>query len=261
MQDRALLVAALYAMYLADSVVWLRPQELLVTLRRGKPRSVALASLAWQLGGKSPVLPNPFTPFRAQHKLSWLPAPDAQDVELGSSPALLSGDAPNGPGSPVGSEEGAALADLGLPLLLLAVVLLGALPLALLRQVPDAWLLGLVLYTYALTGLLLLSAWLHRAHWRLRGKSWAALAFGALACPPFALNLVRRLCERRPPPQVDPVGWLLQELPAARSASFAAQLQALAQTWRDHLDEGSWQAQALHDVLQQVEPLRESERD
>ncbi len=243
--DNALLAAGVWALYLADSLVWLRPEQVLVTFRRGRAWRVALPSVAWQLAGRSPVVPNPFTPHRPQRVLRWLPS-------LGSDTLVEPG---------FESPAQSALRETYVPLTALVAVLLVALPLALLRHASDRVVLWLALDVYVLVALLLLSVWWHRASWQMPLKSWATLAFAALACPPFALNLVRRLCARLPVQPANTVMVLARDLPPSRLPAVATQLSALARELETRVDECSPEAQALTAVLEQLQPLQENARD
>lgn len=79
---------------------------------------------------------------------------------------------------------------------LLAIALFGLVPLALAMHWPPSWLLGLLALIYLPT--LLAMLWLLR--WRttlgLSGRDIASMGFDVIACPPFALNLIRRVTLR-----------------------------------------------------------------
>jgi hypothetical protein len=79
---------------------------------------------------------------------------------------------------------------------LVAFALFALVPLALLLHASQGWLLGLLALIYLPT----LLAVAHLARYRAAlGLAWgelAAIAFDVLACPPFALNLVRRVTLR-----------------------------------------------------------------
>lgn len=77
-----------------------------------------------------------------------------------------------------------------------ALGLFGLVPLALIRHWPPTWVLGLLLLIYLPTVLAVMVLWLRREQLGLSGKAVAAIAFDVLACPPFALNLVRRVTLR-----------------------------------------------------------------
>lgn len=79
---------------------------------------------------------------------------------------------------------------------LVAFALFALVPLALLLHVSQAWLLGLLALIYLPTLLAVAHLARHRAALRLAGRDLATIAFDVLACPPFALNLVRRVTLR-----------------------------------------------------------------
>ena len=79
---------------------------------------------------------------------------------------------------------------------LVAFALFALVPLALLLHVSQAWLLGLLALIYIPTLLAVVHVARHRAALRLSRSDLAMIAFDVLACPPFALNLVRRVTLR-----------------------------------------------------------------
>lgn len=79
---------------------------------------------------------------------------------------------------------------------LVAFALFALVPLALLLHASQAWLLGLLALIYLPTLLGVLHLVRHRATLELGCGDLAAIAFDVLACPPFALNLVRRVTLR-----------------------------------------------------------------
>lgn len=79
---------------------------------------------------------------------------------------------------------------------LLAIALFALVPLALLLHVSQAWLLGLLALIYLPTLLAVVHVARHRVALRLAWGDVATIAFDVLACPPFALNLVRRVTLR-----------------------------------------------------------------
>ncbi|WP_415252671.1 hypothetical protein [Thermomonas sp.] len=128
-------------------------------------------------------------------------------------PALLS------PGSPVFRAAWNAPADAGAPALeavlrvvrplrwhawLLALALFVLVPAALALHASSACLLGLLALIYLPTMLAVLYLVRRRGPLGLSRKELASIAFDAIACPPFALNLVRRVTLRCGLPQAAP---------------------------------------------------------
>lgn len=79
---------------------------------------------------------------------------------------------------------------------LVAFALFALVPLALLLHASQGWLLGLLALIYLPTLLAVTHLARHRAALELAWGELAAIAFDVLACPPFALNLVRRVTLR-----------------------------------------------------------------
>lgn len=79
---------------------------------------------------------------------------------------------------------------------LVALALFALVPLALTVHLPPVWLLGLLALIYLPTLLAVAHLARRRAMLGLTRRALAAIAFDVLACPPFALNLVRRVTLR-----------------------------------------------------------------
>jgi hypothetical protein len=174
LEAEVLLMALAIGLYLYDSTVLLYFDEGIV-LRAGRGWLVRFGSSNVRLMGKDLFLPNPLLPHRPLYRLSWrIPAlPSGADGDWAARRALFRGLAP--------MIWGVALAffvllpaglfsRLGVPLLLAALALL-------------------------YLSILAASCWLafHRASLRLPAKTLVLLAFECVVCPPFALNLVRKV--------------------------------------------------------------------
>lgn len=79
---------------------------------------------------------------------------------------------------------------------LVALALFVLVPVALAIHPPSAWLPGLLALIYLPTLLAVAQLARRRTSLGLARKDVAAIAFDVLACPPFALNLVRRVSLR-----------------------------------------------------------------
>lgn len=98
--------------------------------------------------------------------------------------------------APVGERVLGVLRPLRWPALLVAFALFVLVPLALLLHVSQAWLPGLLVLIYLPTLLAVAHLARHRTTLGLAWGDLAAISFDVLACPPFALNLVRRVTLR-----------------------------------------------------------------
>jgi hypothetical protein len=173
-----LLVLGVVVLYLQDSLLLLHYDELVFT-RAGRHWVASTGGSHW--GGRYLHLGNPFTPARAMLRASWLSAETAGAMATRSSLAhFLDGLRPFRIGARVLWGE----------LLVLLPLVLWALPHPLL-------VLAVFALVYATVAVLALQLWRWRRVLELRSRDVAALAFELLACPPHAINVVRRLSLRR----------------------------------------------------------------
>jgi hypothetical protein len=179
LQAELLLLGGAAALYLVDSVLLLCFDEgvLMPAGRRGWRVSFATDKL--HVMGRGVFLPNPLLPQRPLFRLAWrFPTP---------------GGAP----SPHWAARRALLRPLAPPVWGMFAALFVLLPLGLFRLGDAAVLAAAALfYTSLLVGL----AWtgLNRARCGLTPGRFAMLAFECLVCPPFALNLVRKISTAMP---------------------------------------------------------------
>src|SRR3546814_3069414 len=93
-----------------------------------------------------------------------------------------------------------ALRPLQVGVTLLAALLLVGVPALLWRYPHPLALLALTAAIYLVALLLVISLWRRREAFGLDRRTAACLAFESVACPPHALNLVRKLGLRKPLP-------------------------------------------------------------
>ena len=170
------------ALYLYDSLLLLAGHEA-VLVRGWRGRWVArFGANRWKLGGKEPCLPNPLTPHRPLFRLAWnfegeLPQANASAMRLR-----------------VPREVDRLRPFVCVSLICLFVLL----PIGLFLPVGPAFTAGAValLYLNNLVALGLVFRLHHQLH--LSARQFGGLAFECLVCPPFSINLVRKLCARVP---------------------------------------------------------------
>ncbi len=171
----ALLLPALIAFYAKDCLLLLHANEGVLESRSAHGWRVSFGSQSYTLSGRQPYLLRLFTPHRPAYRMSWAMAEDA--------------------------DSGLAWRD-DVPGALLRVVpwtfaiglaLFGLVPLALHSHVSMALLLASVGLVYALIVAALVGVWRRREPLGLSSRSWATLAAEVLLCPPYAVNLLRRL--------------------------------------------------------------------
>lgn len=168
-----LLVAGTFAFYLQDSMLLLHYDELAFT-RAGTGWRVSAGDSQW--GGRFLFLPNALLPARPLFRASWLPRAER----------------------PAPTQEGfdcflRALGRFRFATRLLWLQLLVALPLLLWAYPLPLAMLGLLAGIYATIAVIAVRLWRQRRVLGLQRVDIAALVFGCLACPPHAINIIRRL--------------------------------------------------------------------
>ena len=179
LQAELLLLGGAAALYLVDSVLLLYFDEGVLTPAGRRGWRVYFATDKLHVMGRGVFLPNPLLPHRALFRLGWrFPTPrGALGPQWQARRALFRPLAP---------------AVWGMALALFVVLPLG------LFRLGDAAVLAaaMLFYLSLLAGL----AWvgLNRARLGLTAGRFVGLAFECLICPPFALNLARKLSATMP---------------------------------------------------------------
>lgn len=176
-----LLIAGIVAFYVHDSALLLYHDELVFERAGGQWRASPGGA---QWSGRFLYVPNPLAPWRGLLRAAWTEQAAPQEANAGE---------------PV---EGvmAALRPLQFGVALLGALLVAGVPVLMWRYPHPLALLGLVIAIYAVSLALAAIAWLRRACFGLDGRSAAWLAVECVACPPHAINLVRKLSLRQPVP-------------------------------------------------------------
>lgn len=176
----ALLVAGIVAFYVHDSALLLYHDEFVFERAGGRWRASPGGS---QWSGRFLYLPNPLAPWRRLLRAAWS-APAAADANADG--AL--------------EQSMVALRPLQAGVAVLGALLLVGVPLLLWRYPDPLALLVLVAAIYAVALMLVAIAWSRRACFGLDARRAAWLAVECVACPPHAINLVRKLSLRQPVP-------------------------------------------------------------
>ncbi len=166
------------ALYLFDSVLLLYSNEVLFV--RSRRRWSFVMSSPLFVSGRRLCFVNPLTPAAAQFRVRWSENDTRQEEERIEAV----------------QEFLAVLRPLQYLVTVLLTLLL-ALPVELYLFGTGLELLVLMACFYGVILVALVYIYLRRKALGLSGRSFAALAFDALACAPFAINLVRKLGMQR----------------------------------------------------------------
>lgn len=178
--DEAWLMLLAAALYLVDSF-WLLASNEAVLFRGWRGRwQAGFGVMRWRLGAREPYLPNPFMPHRPQFRLVWR-VDGVGPLDKNTPPALQL--------PPELTRFAPFVCSAG-------VVLFVLLPLGLFAKLGTGFTLAVIVLLYTINSAALLQLWLLRGHLKLSKPQAAQLVFECLVCPPFAINLVRRLCAR-----------------------------------------------------------------
>jgi hypothetical protein len=168
------LLGGIVLMYLYDSALLLYHDEVAFETRRG---AIVAGGLLLELGGRLLYVPNPLTPHRPLYRLNWLAAPGPDADGGAASLRRLAG-------------RLSVLAPWSLLLLALFFVGLPAcLWLSGTHVVLLAWLAAMYGSVLAMLGV----AVLQRRRLALTNRQLWSLARDALLCPPFGLNMLRKI--------------------------------------------------------------------
>lgn len=181
MEHSELLLMALFAvLYFYDSVMLLHGNEAVLS-RRGPGRwSAGFGSSTTTLKGKEVYFPNPFLPTQPLVRLRWRyegsPAGPAQlwDARLNRFSGLSGF------------------------VWILAFLIFVMLPVALFGRQGERLIVLAFGMIYATTALMVLFLWFRRRQFEYTVREFSAIAIDLLICPPFALNIIRRLALRTP---------------------------------------------------------------
>ena len=166
------------ALYLYDSFSLLASNEAVFFRGWGGRWQAGFGAMRWRLGGREPYLPNPFMPHRPQFRLAW--RIDAAEPRAKSSPPALQVPPELARFTPFVCGAGIALFVL--------------LPLGLFASLGTGFTLVAIGLLYTVNLAALLQLWLLRSQLKLSNPQVFQIAFECLVCPPFGVNLVRRLC-------------------------------------------------------------------
>lgn len=168
------------ALYLYDSARLLSGNQAVLVHRRAGWLA-AFGSQRWKIRGREPYLPNPLTPHRQLFVLRWR---FAGTTQVRATPRVL--------------DTLPALRVFTPWIWLSAACLFVGLPLGLFTRAGLWAVVPALALMYLSNATALLLLWRRRHTLGLQNGPFGTLAFECLSCPPFALNLVRKLCATQP---------------------------------------------------------------
>ncbi len=169
----SLLILGIIGFYLYDSIMLFNVNELLLT-KSHKVWFYKIPALDFQLLRKYPLLPNPLTPNVAIFKTSWPKKSQLiNESQLGDFIQCL---------APVQSIIN-----------ILLLLLLAYLPVIALIYGSGAKLLIIFTMIYLFISVILFYIFNNKDKLCISNSKFASIAFESLACPPFALNMVRKI--------------------------------------------------------------------
>ena len=174
-QEEILLVTLSFVFYLWDSASLLHFNEGMLTVRADGSATISVGTELVSLSGRYICIPNPFTPHRATYRLLW-------DVGEQAAPGKWKPDP-------------AVIVQLAPFLWGVWITLFVLLPISLLWKTGYEALAAVVISLYLLIASMLAVLWMRRAKLALAPRRFASFAFEALACPPCALNLIRKITQ------------------------------------------------------------------
>ena len=175
-------VGGALALYLLDASLLLYGDELVFARARGGWRNLAVSeSLVFR---RRVLLPNPLTPYVPLRRVCW------SDQDSGTAQ----------PQPDAARDFLRALRPLQIGVVILLLLIAVALPAVLLAYGQGLPLLMLLALVYALNLGMAIWLWRQRAALGLAVRSCTILTVDLLACPPFAINLVRKITMQQPLP-------------------------------------------------------------
>ncbi len=163
------------AFYLYDSLLWLYGDEL-VLIRRARRWDHAAGSDRL-LCRRRLYLPNPLTPQRPLWRACWSDVSRRDKfTDISALASLVQ-----------------TLRPLRALVTVLWLLIVVALPVVVVGGARPTTLLALFAAVYSVAAIAVVWLWRQRATLGLSARSCRALSFDALACPPFAINLVRKI--------------------------------------------------------------------
>jgi hypothetical protein len=173
------ILLGLIGFYLFDSAVLVFSNEIVFFEKHGR-WFVSLPKDRWRMMGKRLFIPNPFTPNYLMFIEAWSATERSLEGVLQDTSDLIS-----------------AVKYLRLPVILLMILLIFVLPLVIFKLGTGMTALIVLMLIYLVVMSMLFYIYTGREKLGLNKRQVLSIAFEAISCPPFAINLIRKITLRR----------------------------------------------------------------
>lgn len=173
----ALLILGVLGFYLYDSALLVFTNELIFVESYGR-WSVSLPSARWRVMGKLLFFPNPLTADNLIFRTTWSTIDTGPNLDVDTTKLM------------------APMSYLRTLIIILMVLLVVVLPIVMFKFGAGIGFLKVLFLIYATILNMLVYVYFKKADLGLDNKAFASLAFDSLACPPFAINFLRKISLR-----------------------------------------------------------------
>ena len=201
----ALLIVGIFFFYIYDSVILVSSNQLFFIKSLGR-WSVSFPSDRWRIMGKMLHIPNPATPYNLLF--------------------IASLDEPSGTSRIKSKEMTSLMANVNyiqIFVMLLMLLMLIVFPLVTYNHGLGSTALIILMLIYLTIIVMICYLYIKKEFYGLSNTNFTALAFESIACPPFALNILRKL-SLKCPFQQDPIKFAVKNLDVASFKTFKEQL-------------------------------------
>jgi hypothetical protein len=176
-----LLIIGIIGFYLYDSAILAFSNELIFNESYGR-WTVTFPKARWRLMGKLLFIPNPFTPDDMIYRASWSTNEKPLQMEDGALICKLK----------------KSLLYLRIAVIILLVMLVIVFPVVMIKYGTGIELLEVIVLIYLTIISMLAYTFIKKEDLCLNKKAFFSLALDSLACPPFAINILRKISLRTP---------------------------------------------------------------
>lgn len=176
LSTEALLIIGLFGFYLYDSAMLLYFNEV-AFIEMGGRWDFSSPLSRWRIFGKIPLIPNLFTPYKSIFRFAWSTNKEVFEREK----TVINSDFLN------------ALNPIRYLVVAQLIALLVVIPLIIFQLGTNSIFLFALGAVYLISSLMVAVTCYKRSALRLSSKELLQISFDVIACPPFSINLVRKL--------------------------------------------------------------------